>query len=374
MKRKLFSCFAAVCFLAVTFSAYGQSLDFNLTGSGARAAGMGQAFIGVSDDATAITWNPAGLTQLERPEASLVNRFVADVIDDTDDDFDLENNHFVLNFGSAAYPFDVGGKKLVVAVAYQRQLDFFVEEKFGADVLKIEGGADSFTPGLAYQLMPIWSLGATANIWFGNPEATFQGDKLFEWEFSGLNFTFGTMLDLNWLEDPIPLKIGAVVRTPFDLEDSADDPIDYGMPLMMGFGASYRFGDSFTLAADYELRQFGDSKVKFEGGSVPLTDHEENLSQIRVGAEYLIIADFAVIPVRAGFKTVPTLVSNFDATGDVDDKVSGTGFSIGSGLIFERFALDVAWERQSYEQDDAFFDFTTETIQNIVTFSGIIYF
>jgi hypothetical protein len=44
----------------------------NPVGSGARALGMGGAFIAVADDATAASWNPGGLIQLERPEISIV--------------------------------------------------------------------------------------------------------------------------------------------------------------------------------------------------------------------------------------------------------------------------------------------------------------
>src|SRR5574339_20966 len=47
-------------------------LSLNRAGSGARAAGMGDAFIAVSDDGTAASWNPAGLAQLRQPEFSLV--------------------------------------------------------------------------------------------------------------------------------------------------------------------------------------------------------------------------------------------------------------------------------------------------------------
>ena len=36
-------------------------------GSGARAIGQGGAFIAVADDATAASWNPGALIQLERP-------------------------------------------------------------------------------------------------------------------------------------------------------------------------------------------------------------------------------------------------------------------------------------------------------------------
>jgi len=44
----------------------------SLPGVGARALGMGGAFTAIADDATAATWNPAGLAQLTKPEASLV--------------------------------------------------------------------------------------------------------------------------------------------------------------------------------------------------------------------------------------------------------------------------------------------------------------
>ena len=44
-------------------------------GSGARAQGMGSAFIAVADDATAASWNPGGLGQLQRPEISAVGSY-----------------------------------------------------------------------------------------------------------------------------------------------------------------------------------------------------------------------------------------------------------------------------------------------------------
>src|SRR6266704_4846301 len=66
-----------------------QTLPFGLTlppsinvatapspvGSGARAQGKAQAFIGIADDATAASHNPAGLVQLERPEVSIVGYY-----------------------------------------------------------------------------------------------------------------------------------------------------------------------------------------------------------------------------------------------------------------------------------------------------------
>ncbi|NQT35310.1 PorV/PorQ family protein, partial [bacterium] len=56
--------------------AFGQAkvgtagLQFLKIGASARAVGMGEAFTAVSDDASALYYNPAGLIQLTKPEAT----------------------------------------------------------------------------------------------------------------------------------------------------------------------------------------------------------------------------------------------------------------------------------------------------------------
>src|SRR5262249_54921784 len=44
-------------------------------GAGARAYGMGGSFLARADDATAASWNPAGLSYLRIPELSLVGNY-----------------------------------------------------------------------------------------------------------------------------------------------------------------------------------------------------------------------------------------------------------------------------------------------------------
>ncbi len=56
----------AVITVMLASTALGQ-VTFDFTGTGARAEGMGKAFIGISDDATAGMWNPAGLIVIEKP-------------------------------------------------------------------------------------------------------------------------------------------------------------------------------------------------------------------------------------------------------------------------------------------------------------------
>lgn len=48
-----------------------SGLQFNFANPGARSLGMGGAFLGLADDASAVEANPAGLTILRKPEISL---------------------------------------------------------------------------------------------------------------------------------------------------------------------------------------------------------------------------------------------------------------------------------------------------------------
>src|SRR5262249_58170972 len=64
--------FLWACLLGAPATAQ-NPIVFNRTGSGARAAGMANAFVAVSDDGTAASWNPAGLAQLRKPELSVVS-------------------------------------------------------------------------------------------------------------------------------------------------------------------------------------------------------------------------------------------------------------------------------------------------------------
>jgi long-subunit fatty acid transport protein len=47
--------------------------DFMANGAGARALGMGGAFAAVADDASAVYWNPAGLSGLEKRQLMLMH-------------------------------------------------------------------------------------------------------------------------------------------------------------------------------------------------------------------------------------------------------------------------------------------------------------
>src|SRR6185369_1371458 len=60
---------------AITDEEIFRAFSINLSTPGARAIGMGGAFIGKADDATAAVTNPAGLTLLVKPELAAEWRF-----------------------------------------------------------------------------------------------------------------------------------------------------------------------------------------------------------------------------------------------------------------------------------------------------------
>ncbi|MBT3755164.1 MAG: hypothetical protein HOB92_00055 [Candidatus Cloacimonetes bacterium] len=198
---------ALILILIFTIGFSLNAIDWNISGAGARAAGMGGAFIGVADDATAITWNPGGLTQLYRPEVSVVGRFIAEnyKYESTYYDNNVDNqSHFILNFASAAYPFMDG--RIVAAVAFQKQLDWYSGWESDEDETA-DGGANTIIPGIAVRVLPILSVGFSTNIWMGNSiKNTFDYDNVERTiTFSGFNMAFGLMTDLNNLQNPIPL-------------------------------------------------------------------------------------------------------------------------------------------------------------------------
>src|SRR5687767_11916221 len=126
----------ALLVLAASTTAFGQpGVALTRAGSGARAAGMGDAFVAVSDDGTAASWNPAGLAQLRQPEFSFVY-----VVSDRKLQFsslrspDLRvsysaqsfvNTNAWPDFASAALPFSIARRPVTVQLGWQRlyQLD-----------------------------------------------------------------------------------------------------------------------------------------------------------------------------------------------------------------------------------------------------------
>lgn len=162
------------------------SSSINPVGSGARATGMGGAFIGIADDATAASWNPAGLVQLERPELSGVysyffreQTYSSEKHPEVDGDQHMDSHG--ISYASLALPFTLLKRNMVVSVNYQRlfemnkdySFDFISESDSPLQTIQESGSHDfqqkgylyTLSPAAAIQVTPTFSLGATYNFW-----------------------------------------------------------------------------------------------------------------------------------------------------------------------------------------------------------------
>jgi long-subunit fatty acid transport protein len=366
---------------ATLFQQVGVSSSPNPVGSGARAVGMGGAFIAIADDATAASWNPAGLIQLETPELSAVGAYF-DRREDFSSDTHPEINNtgktddVNMNYFSGSYPFKFH-RNMVVSINYQRLYEFernfdyrYDYSSLGVDLLQDkhfnqDGHVGAL--GLAYsiEVTPKISFGITLNIWTDELlwqngwEETFsergvgtQGgvpvtidthitDKYSE--FRGVNANFGVLWDMNK-----HLTLGAVIKTPFDAsirhEYSFKQTSTFGPPISttvtsqqsiaeyveLGMPMSYGIGLAFS---PIDGRPKSESNVK-------------DTTQVRFGGEYLFIQEERnlVVPLRAGFFYDPE-----PADGKVKDFY---GFTIGSGIAYKRYIFDMAYQLRWGHQVD----------------------
>jgi len=377
----------------------------NPVGSGARALGMGGAFIAVADDATAASWNPGGLIQLESPEVSVVGAMFHRI---EDNDFNtnpeasgrqtLSKDN--LNYLSLAFPFALWDRNMIVSVNYQylydlnREWDFQLLQtsqtppitSLNRQVGKIQSGHLSAL-GLAYciQMTPGLSLGVTLNIWndtlddngweltsreqgTGSSQLgpfNYSYDRVDRYSFEGANVNLGMLWNIN-----SHLTVGAVFKSPFtaDLRHESDsftalrfpnnpllDSVDAApvietedekldMPVSYGIGLAWRFSDAFTMSADLYRTEWGDYVRTDAAGNKtsPVTGKSTDESDIDATHQVRFGGEYLFIGRKY---IVPIRAGIFydpvPADGNPDDYF---GFSLGSGVARGRCVFDMAYQ------------------------------
>ncbi len=409
------------------------SSTLNPVGSGARAMGMGGAFIGVADDATAASWNPAGLIQLEKPEISLAYSYfhtkraynpsaLTDI--DSDNITDAEG----LNYASITVPFVLlDWKNMVFSLNYQRVYEMnkelnitFQRSGSGANLLENnefvqDGVLYTFSPAIALEITQTLSLGVTVNFWndlFGdngwstnfeqqsNGEifsfpVEFKVSEKSDVSFEGINAHIGFLWSFHE-----SFTLGGIIKTPFDADlnrqvssfqsqdwpsfpllnestNESDKDYTMKMPLSYGIGLSYRHSDELTIALDVYITDWSEYIIEDETGNKVnpldgrlLTEGELNdTTQVRLGAEYLIIRADSLIPIRFGLFYDPE-----PAKGSPDDYY---GVTFGSGYAKGKIAIDAAYEYRSGNNVTSDFpiiqDLSTDVHQHFFLLSAIFY-
>jgi hypothetical protein len=373
-------------------------------GSGARALGMGGAFLARADDATAASWNPAGLSYLRLPEVSFVysgSHLDSVEVDSTSRKDDRRHGH-TPDFFAAAYPFELGRVSGSAQVSFQRLISFegertinetFLDESGQAasslpSVVTSAGGYDVVTLGTGVAVSTNLRVGATVNRWFNGYHQTLDRDTLrggipghttqeFDYDFSAWNLNLGLM----W-SPHTDFNLGLVYKSAFtadvqlnktrhdlgvpssDNQASSTDPgmspITLDFPAAIGVGGSWRPRSRLTLSADYTrsfwskgvIRNFFSLPQARPGPGTPTTypslpypslssQPQHDTVQVRGGVEFVFIFGRVKLPVRAGGFSDRQYVEALDGT-----PPHFTGLTAGTGVVIGPVLLDVAFIRE----------------------------
>jgi long-subunit fatty acid transport protein len=349
--------YLAIGLLSAATASAQVGLVFNRTGSGARAAGMANAFIAISDDGTAASWNPAGLGQLRKPEISIVSSTVGRTLSAagfrtrdglstfTPMESSYQSTH--LDFASLAVPVTLWGRPVTFQASWRNLycLDYREVVSTTREGLTPEsppparidinsdlvGSVNLVTFSAAVKVTSRLALGGGWNIWQGDWT---QDDAINEVALSGTeaprslfvsqtnrvrgdSFNFGAMLTYTrWsvgflYQGPLSSDFRGDARATLSGEPPRDPPAVEArlrFPQSFGAGAAYRPGASWTLALDFTWDEWTDTTItSAEEGTINIFDglppdrsSTRNTLSLNGGAEKLFTGEGFVVPLRFG--------------------------------------------------------------------------
>ena len=339
--------------------------QFNFNNPGARALGMGGAFIGVADDATAAVTNPAGLVILQRPELSGEVKFTrfknnikafsnspGDAPNATVHDRDFDDSVTTPSFFSFVYPTE----RLIVAVFMRELVNFesnfktngvfapdgrLLAAKSSLDVTALNVGTGvALNLSKQYRLLP--DIGGSIEFSHGVVHSKVQRfiTPGLEPDFAGNNVErtelvdgsdIGVGFNVGALSHPSKeLSLGAVYRRGprYNVRGTVESgpgffPLlftrliyDFSLkvPDVYGVGAAFRPLDRLTIAADAVRIQYSQLVDGFQlvFGTLPTSpnlrprDYKlDDATEFHVGAEYIMFLRNVPVAARAGFFTDP---------------------------------------------------------------------
>ena len=333
--------------VAITDNEANASLPFNFSNPGARAMGMGGAFLGLSDDASAAYTNPAGLTQLVSPEIALEIRYT-----DTNtrwlDGGNVQYNPFNssgLNYssqddGTTSMPFFsfvYPGERMSFAFYRYEMLNYDTEfQSAGATWTTGDGNnsgiifpydvngsleIETYGAAMGYKVNDQFSLGLGINYYLldissatdrfppgdqiGVREAAVNGD-------GGWGFNLGARwvatewmsIGLSWRYAP-ELNYDAVLSTRTDPGISFTTGTEMNVPDVFGIGFSFRASDAWIINFDVNRVFYGqitdDITSVFDSNQATDLDplKLDDGTEVHLGTEYTFATTYPV-SVRVG--------------------------------------------------------------------------
>ncbi|MGA1866945.1 MAG: OmpP1/FadL family transporter [bacterium] len=376
-----------------------------IVGSGARARGMGEAFVAIADDATAASWNPAGLVQLQKPEMSLVLSYERRSVRYDSKEYEESGGIIVrergsdesltlndINYLSVVYPTCIVRRNVVFSLNYQYLYDFsrdFETEReweysgSGTSFLYSyhgEGGLYALSPAVAFQVTPNLYCGLTTNIWSDeltdhcnwthtssfDPNTNIPNNSTITTEKYHDFEAFNAHIGFFWMVNSY-LTVAGVYKSPVrarlkreidsqqhgisipDYRDSYGDINRIRFPAVYGLGIAYRFSDALTISTDITRTEWDDFSLKNrEGETFGLFTEFDSITNKpfspKIKPTYAL--RFGAEYLKILEKTViPLRVGLFyDPMPSLDNPLDSYGITLGSGISIGDLVLDVAYQ------------------------------
>jgi long-chain fatty acid transport protein len=304
MMRELFRKYSALSLTILFSTCCGTEVfaaQIATSGVSARGIAMEGALTGLADDASAVYYNPAGLTQIHGTEFLVGNSFIFPTLTYTD----LSGNQHQSD-KSALGPYFYAATDALpyVTVALGAYAPFARDSSFTAGA----GGFNArramivrtdYTTTVSYQVLPQFSLGAGFTLSYGQmdgevtrlPPVGLHVEEADGWGFGGV---FGALYKMN---DQIQFGIAYRTRETVAFDGHAsqagvkeDFSLDWRFPSTLAFGIAFKPTKAWTISANLDYVGWGHwDKLSRDFDTLPdINDavEGEDIWEPRVGVEF----------------------------------------------------------------------------------------
>jgi long-chain fatty acid transport protein len=369
MKKLMQTMVGATVFVAVGLVVVPRTfaLGFDNPDQDARATGQGEAFVAQADDASAIYYNPAGLTQLKGTEitSGLNVSFPNSHLEgsgsggEMDTMASIPHLYATTDFGIKQSPWRFG---LGFTVPFGNAADFSKTGPFRYLVTDASLVVYDIQPTVAYQVNEHLSLGAGVNVYLADTRlyqaVSFSPFPDGKFGFDGKGNAVGGTAGLLWKITP-QHTIGLLYRSPFDIDFSGkgrlNTPIGtqeqtstatFQFPQFIKGGYAFRPIPQLKLEADVEWINWNPLNsvvlhapgASFDGTTIPFNWQDSYYYEF--GAQYEINEHWTV---RGGYIYSVNTVPNSSFGPSVPDSNRHV-FSLGGGYSTKRMSVDIVYQ------------------------------